>query len=113
MIKDSDIKIYSRHNESRSVVAERLVVKTLKIKIYKYMTSISKNVFGDKVPEIVTKYNEATHTPIKKKPVNVKRNKYINFSVESNIKKLKSTVVMIWEYQSIKIYFQKSTHQIG
>ena len=40
-LKDNDIKMYSTNNEGKSVVAERFI-KTLKNKIYKYMTSISK-----------------------------------------------------------------------
>ena len=42
-LEKSDIKMYSRYNEEKSVVAERFI-RTLKRKIYKYMTSISKNV---------------------------------------------------------------------
>ena len=38
-LEKNDIEMYSTHNEGRSVVAERLV-RTLKTKIYKYMTSI-------------------------------------------------------------------------
>ena len=44
------------HNEGKSGVAERFVT-TLKNNIYKYMTSISKNVYIDKLHEIVIKYN--------------------------------------------------------
>ena len=33
--------MYSTHNEGKSVVAERFI-RTLKNKIYKYMTSVSK-----------------------------------------------------------------------
>ena len=40
-LKDNDIEMYSRHNEGKSVVAERFI-RTLKKKIYKYMTSVSK-----------------------------------------------------------------------
>ena len=40
-LKDNDIEMYSIHNEGKSVVAERFI-RTLKTKIYKYMTSISK-----------------------------------------------------------------------
>ena len=40
-LQDSDIEMYSTHNEGKSVVAEKFI-RTLKIKIYKYMTSISK-----------------------------------------------------------------------
>ena len=42
--------MYSTHNERKPVVAERFI-KTLKNKIYKYMTSISKNVHIDKLDE--------------------------------------------------------------
>ena len=41
LLRDNDIVMYSIHNEGKSVVAERFI-KTLKSKIYKYMTSISK-----------------------------------------------------------------------
>ena len=44
--------MYSTHNEGKSVVAERFI-RTLKSKIYKYMTSISKNVYIDKLNDIV------------------------------------------------------------
>ena len=44
--------MYSIHNEGKCVVAERFI-RTLKNKIYKYMTSISKNVYIDKLDDIV------------------------------------------------------------
>ena len=50
-LTDNDIEMYSIHNEGKSVVAERFV-KTLKTKIYKYMTSISKNVYVNKLDDI-------------------------------------------------------------
>ena len=40
-LKDNDIIMYSTHNEGKSVVAERFI-KTLKNKIYKHMTVVSK-----------------------------------------------------------------------
>ena len=40
-LQNSNIEMYSRHNEGTSVVAERFI-RTLKNKIYKYMTLISK-----------------------------------------------------------------------
>ena len=46
-LKDNDIEMYSTHNEGKSVVAERFI-RTLKAKIYKYLTSVSKNVYIDK-----------------------------------------------------------------
>ena len=50
-LPDNDIEMYSTHNEGKSVIAERLI-KTLKNKIYKCMTSISKNVYIDKIDDI-------------------------------------------------------------
>ena len=44
--------MYSVHNEGKSVVAKRFI-RILKIKIYKYMTSISKNVYIDTLDDIV------------------------------------------------------------
>ena len=73
------------HNEGKYVVAERFI-RTAKKKIYKYMTSISKNVCIDKLDEIVNKCNNTYHSTIKMKSVDVKSNTYINSSKE-NIRK--------------------------
>ena len=69
--KKNDIEIYSTHNEGKSVAAERFI-RTLNNKIYKYMTSISKNVYIDKLDHIVNKYNNTYHSTIKMKPADVK-----------------------------------------
>ena len=53
-LRDNDIVMSSTHNEGKSVVAERFI-RTLKSKIYKYITSISKNVYIDKLDDIVGK----------------------------------------------------------
>ena len=50
-----DTEMYSTHNEGKSVVAERFII-TLKNKIFKYMTSISQNVYIDKLDDIVERY---------------------------------------------------------
>ena len=68
--------MYSTHNEQNSVVAERFI-RTLKSKIYKYMTSISKNLYIDKLDDIVDEYNNTYHTTIKMKLIDVKDNTYI------------------------------------
>ena len=47
-LQGNNIKMYSAHNEGKSVVTERFI-RTLKTRIYKYMTSISKNVHIDKL----------------------------------------------------------------
>ena len=77
-LKDNDIEMCSIHNEGKFVVAERFI-RTLKTKIYKYMTSISKNVYIDKLDDIVDEYNNPYHRTIKMKPVDVKDNTYIDF----------------------------------
>ena len=53
-LEKNAIEMYSIQNEAKSVVAERFI-GTLKNKIYKYMTSISKNVYTDKFDDIVNK----------------------------------------------------------
>ena len=65
------------NNEGKSVFAERFI-RTLKNKIYKYMTSVSKNMYIDKLDNIVNKYNNAYHRTIKMKPIGVKDNTYID-----------------------------------
>ena len=51
-LQDNDIEMYSAHNGDKSVTAERFI-RTLNNKIYKYMTSVSKNVHNDKLADIV------------------------------------------------------------
>ena len=50
-LEKNDIVIYSTNNKGKSVVAERFI-RTIKNKIYKCMTSISKNVCIDKLEDI-------------------------------------------------------------
>ena len=75
--------MHSIHNEGKSVVAEEFI-RTLKTKIYKYMTAISKNVYIDKLNDMVNEYNNTYHRAIKMKPVGVKDNTYIYFKKEVN-----------------------------
>ena len=84
-LKDNDIEKYSIHNEGQSVVAERFI-RTLKTKIYIYMTSTSKKVYIDKLDDRVKKYNNTYHRTIEMKPVDVKDNTYIDFNKEVNDK---------------------------
>ena len=102
-LRDNDIVMYSTHNERKSVVAERFI-RTLKSKIYKYMTSISKNVYIDKLDGLVNEYNNTYHTTIKMKPIDVKDNTYINTGKEINDKDPKFIVgdhVRISKYKNI------------
>ena len=101
-LKDNDIEMYSTNNEGKSVIAE-IFIRTLKSKTYKYMTSISKNVYFYKLDDIVKKYN-TYHTSIKIKPVDVKDNTYIDFEKEVNDKDPKFKVgnhVRISKYKNI------------
>ena len=75
--------MHSVQNEGESVVAERFI-RTLKNKIYKYMTSISQNVYIDKLDDIVNKYNNTYHKPVKMKPVDAKPRVYIYLNKENN-----------------------------
>ena len=59
-LKDNDIEMSPTHNEGKSVVAERFI-RTLKRKVYEYMTSILKNGYIDKLYDIVNKYNNTYH----------------------------------------------------
>ena len=82
-LKNNNIELYSTHNEGKSVAAERFI-RTLKNKIYKYMTSISKNVYIDTLDDTVNEYNNTYHRTIKMKPTDVKDNTYIDFGKEDN-----------------------------
>ena len=77
--------MYSTNNEGKFVIAERFITK-LKNEIYKYMTSISKNIYIDKIDDIVKEYNNKYQTSIKMKLVDVMDNTYINFKKEINDK---------------------------
>ena len=67
--------MYSMHNEEKSVVRERFL-RTLKKEIYKYMTSILRNIYIDKLDDIVNKYNNTFHSTVKMKPFYVKSSTY-------------------------------------
>ena len=71
--------MYSTHNEGKSVVTERCI-RILKNKIYKYVTSVSRNVYIDKLAGIINKYNNTYYTTIKIKSVDVKSATYIDFN---------------------------------
>ena len=95
--------MHSIHNQGKSVVAERFI-RTVKTKIYKYMTSISKNVYTDILDDIVSEYNNTYHRATKMKPVDVKNNTYIDFKKEVNDKDPKFKVagrVRISRYKNI------------
>ena len=95
--------MYSIHNEGKSVVAERFI-RTLNTKIYKYMTLVTKNVYINKLDDIVGEYNNTYHRSIKLKPVDFEDNTYIYFKKEVNDKDPKFKVgdhIRISKYKNI------------
>ena len=85
-LKMNNIEMYSTYNEGKSVVAERFI-RTLKNKIFKHMTTISKNVYIDVLNDIVNKYNKTVHKTIKVKPNDVTGDSYVEYNEDSNKKK--------------------------
>ena len=91
------------HKEGKSIFAKRLI-KTLKNKIYKYITSISKNMFIDKLDDIASKYSSTYGRTIKMKPGDVNSSTFIGIKKENNKKDLKFEVddhVNISKYKNI------------
>ena len=81
-LQDNDIEMYSTHNEGKSVIAEKFTRK-LKNKIPKYMTSILKKLYVDKLI-VVNKYSNTCHSTIRVKPVDVKPSTHIDFNKENS-----------------------------
>ena len=77
-LQENDIEIYSAHDERKFIVAETFI-RSLRNNIYQYMTSISINVYNDKL------YNTYNST-IKINPFDVKSSIYIDFATENNEK---------------------------
>ena len=102
-LEKNDTEMYSTHNEGKSVVVERFT-KTLKNKIHKHMTAVSKNMYIDKLNDIVNEYNNTYHRTIKVKPVDVKDSTYIDFGKKLNDEDFKFKVgghVRISKYTNI------------
>ena len=71
-LEKNNTEMYSTHNEGKSVVT-----RTLKNKIYKYMTLISKSLYIDKLDDLVNEYNNTYHKTGKIKPFGVKNDIYM------------------------------------
>ena len=102
-LKMNNIEMYSTFNEGKSVVVERFI-RTLKNKIYKHMTAISKNVYVDVLDDIVNKYNSTVHKTIKMNPIDFADDSFAEYNEESNKKDPKFKVgdhVRISKYKNI------------
>ena len=82
-LRTNNIEMYSTYNEGKSVVAERFI-KTLKNKIFKHMTAISKNIYFDVLDDIVNKWNNTIHRTIKITPIDVTSDSYAEWNENSN-----------------------------
>ena len=71
-----------------------------------------KNVYINKLSEIVGKYKNTIYESIKMKHVHVKLNKYFDFPSASNTKSLQIRLIIRCKYESVKVCFQKITYQI-
>ena len=107
---DDNIETYSIRNGRKSVAAERFI-RTLKNKIYRYMTSISKNVYIGKLDDIVNKYTNTYHRTIKMKSVDGNPSMYISINKKKIRKPPSLKLVIMLEYQNIKIFLEKSMFQ--
>ena len=102
-LKIKNTEMYSAFNEGKSIVAERFI-RTLKNKIFKHMTTISKNVYIDVLNDIVNKYNNTIHRSIKTKPIDITNDFYVEHNEDFNKKRPKFKVndhVRISKYKNI------------
>ena len=104
--------MHSRHNEGKSIVAERFI-RTLKNKIYKDMTAVSKNVYFDVLEDIVDKYNNTYRRTNKMKPIDVKNNSFAKYNEESNEKDPRFKIGDHVRISKYKIVFAKNMLLIG
>ena len=105
-LKDNNIEMYSTYNEGKYVVAERFI-RTLKNKICKLMTAISKNVYFDILNDIVDEYNNTYHKAIKMKPTDVVDDSFAECNEESNKKDHRFKVGDHVQISKYKIIFPK------
>ena len=84
-LKTNKIEIYSTYNEGKSTVAERFI-RTLKNKIFKHMTAVSKSAYFDVLDNIVNKYNSTVHKTMKMKPIHFTSDSYAEQNEDSNEK---------------------------
>ena len=82
-LKENHIEMYSAFNERKSVVAERFI-RTLTNKMFKHMTSVSKNVYFDALVDFVDKYHNTFNRIIKTKPDDFKSNSYVKHNADYN-----------------------------
>ena len=98
--------MYLTYNEGKSLAAERFI-RTSKSKIFKHMTTASKNVCFDVLDNIVNKYNNIVHRSIKMKSIDVKTDSYAEYNEDFNGKDPKFKVGDHVRISKYKIIFAK------
>ena len=95
-LQDNHTEMYSTHKKRKPIVAE-IFIRTLTNKIFDYMTSISKNMYIDKLDDIVNKCNNSYHSTIIMELVGVKSITYIDFNKGNN---MEDPMVIMSEHQN-------------
>ena len=108
-LQDNDTEMHSTHYEGKSVIAERFI-RTLQNKIHKYMTSVLKNKYTNKLDNLVNQHNNTYHNTIQIKPADKKSKTYIDF--KENIKEGPNFEVEKVFEKKLKFVLQKVTLQI-
>ena len=98
--------MYSIFNKGKSVIAERFI-RTLKNKIFKHMTAISKNVYVDVLDDMVNKYNNTVHRTLKMKPIDVTNDSYAEYNEDSSKRNPKFKVGVHLRISKYKNIFAK------
>ena len=103
------MKSYLQNNDTKisSIVAERFI-RTLKNKIDKYMTSVSKNIYFNKLSGISDKFNNACHWKIKVQAIDLTSSTYIDLEGENRNKYPKFK-----DRNHVKIPKHKKNFEIG
>ena len=57
--------MFSTHNEGKSVIKTVRFIRTLRIKIYKHMTAVSKNIYIVQLDDNISKYNKTFDSALK------------------------------------------------
>ena len=110
-MKINSTEIFSTCNEGKSVVAERFI-RTLKIKIFKHVTTVSKNVYFDVLDDIINKYNNKVHKTMKMKLIYVTSDSYADYNQDSNKKILNLKLVIMAEHKKTKNFLLWDTPKI-
>ena len=111
-LEKNTIEMDSTHNEGKSVIADRFI-RTLKNKICKYMTSISKNVYTDKLYDVVNEYNITHHRAIKMKLLMQNQAHILTLVKKLMMKILNLKLVILLEYRNKKTFLQNAMFQIS